>query len=59
MNAAIRAVVRTAVHEGWEVFGVRRGFAGLIAGNFIGLQARDVPEGAGSQLVELARVLAR
>jgi 6-phosphofructokinase 1 len=42
MNAAIRAVVRTAVHEGWEVFGVRRGFAGLIAGNFIGLQARDV-----------------
>jgi len=42
MNAAIRAVVRTATHAGWEAFGVRRGFAGLIAGNFVGLQARDV-----------------
>ncbi|MCI0535702.1 MAG: 6-phosphofructokinase [Verrucomicrobiales bacterium] len=42
MNAAIRAVVRTGLHQGWEVFGVRRGYAGLIAGNFISLDARDV-----------------
>lgn len=42
MNAAIRAVVRAGVHQGWEVFGVRRGFSGLIAGNFISLEARDV-----------------
>jgi 6-phosphofructokinase 1 len=42
MNAAIRAVVRAGVHQGWEVFGVRRGFSGLIAGNFIPLEARDV-----------------
>ncbi len=42
MNAAIRAVVRAGVHQGWAVFGVRRGFSGLIAGNFIPLEARDV-----------------
>ena len=28
MNAAIRAVVRTGVDKGWEVFGVRHGYAG-------------------------------
>jgi 6-phosphofructokinase 1 len=42
MNAAIRAVVRAGVHQGWEMFGIRRGFSGLIAGNFISLEARDV-----------------
>lgn len=42
MNAAIRAVVRAGIAEGWEVFGVRRGFSGLIAGSFVGLEARDV-----------------
>ncbi|MBI2486375.1 MAG: 6-phosphofructokinase [Deltaproteobacteria bacterium] len=42
MNAAIRAVVRTGLDKGWEVLGVRNGFAGLIAGNFISLGARDV-----------------
>lgn len=42
MNAAIRAVVRSALHKGWEVFGVRRGFAGLIAGAIIPLTAREV-----------------
>lgn len=42
MNAAIRAVVRAGVHQGWEVFGIRRGFSGLIAGNFVPLEARDV-----------------
>lgn len=42
MNAAIRAVVRTGLEYGWEVFGVRRGYAGLIAGDFAPLGARDV-----------------
>ena len=42
MNAAIRAVVRTGIDAGMEVIGVRRGFAGLIAGEFVPLQARDV-----------------
>lgn len=34
MNAAIRAVVRSAIYEGIEVFGVYQGFEGLIAGRF-------------------------
>ena len=42
MNAAIRAVVRAGIHEGWQAYGVRRGFSGLIAGNFVHLEARDV-----------------
>lgn len=42
MNAAIRAVVRAGINEGWQAYGVRRGFSGLIAGNFIHLEARDV-----------------
>src|SRR3954471_17830998 len=32
MNAAIRATVRHALGRGLEVFGVRRGYAGLLAG---------------------------
>jgi 6-phosphofructokinase 1 len=42
MNAAIRAVVRTALDKGWEALGVRDGFAGLMAGRFVPLGARDV-----------------
>lgn len=42
MNAAIRAVVRTGRDRGWEVFGVRRGFAGLIAGEMVSLGPREV-----------------
>jgi 6-phosphofructokinase 1 len=32
MNAAIRAVVRTAIYHGLEVMGIRRGYHGLIHG---------------------------
>jgi 6-phosphofructokinase 1 len=42
MNAAIRAVTRSGLDRGWEVLGVRQGYAGLIAGNFVPLKARDV-----------------
>jgi 6-phosphofructokinase 1 len=42
MNAAIRAVVRTGIYNGWEVLGVRRGYAGLIAGDAVPLGARNV-----------------
>jgi 6-phosphofructokinase 1 len=42
MNAAIRAVVRTALARGWEVLGARNGYAGLIAGDVQPLGARDV-----------------
>jgi 6-phosphofructokinase 1 len=42
MNAAIRAVVRTGIDKGWEVLGVRHGYAGLLAGDAMLLGARDV-----------------
>ncbi|MFT2718723.1 6-phosphofructokinase [Deinococcus sp. A31D244] len=42
MNAAIRAVVRTATFEGIEVVGVRRGFSGLHRGELQILGPRDV-----------------
>ena len=42
MNTAIRAVVRTGLEQGWEVLGIRRGYAGLIAGNLDPMSARDV-----------------
>ena len=42
MNAAIRAVVRTALDKGCEVFGIRNGFQGLIEGKIVPLGARDV-----------------
>jgi len=42
MNAAIRAVTRTAISVGVDVVGVRRGFAGLIDADFVPLGARQV-----------------
>jgi 6-phosphofructokinase 1 len=42
MNAAIRAVVRTGIAQGWEAYGVRHGYAGLIGGDMTPLSARDV-----------------
>lgn len=42
MNAAIRAVVRSGIGEGWEVYGVRGGYEGLINGIFTPLGTRDV-----------------
>ena len=33
MNAAIRAVTRAAIFEGWKVFGIYRGWEGLIVGD--------------------------
>lgn len=34
MNAAIRAVIRTAIYHDMEVIGVRRGYTGLIIGDY-------------------------
>ena len=42
MNAAIRAVVRTGLDKDWEIFGIRHGYAGLIADDIMHLRARDV-----------------
>jgi 6-phosphofructokinase 1 len=42
MNAAIRSVVRMGLAKGWDVFGAKDGYAGLMAGNIHLLGARDV-----------------
>jgi 6-phosphofructokinase 1 len=42
MNAAIRSVTRTALEKGWQVYGVKHGYAGLISGDMIELTARGV-----------------
>lgn len=42
MNAAIRAVVRTAIDRGVEVYGIRRAYTGLMAGDFERLTNREV-----------------
>jgi 6-phosphofructokinase 1 len=42
MNAAVRAATRAALAQGWEIYGVRNGYAGLIADNLEPLRARDV-----------------
>lgn len=42
MNAAVRAIVRSGLAQGWEVFGVRNGYAGLLGDELQSLAARDV-----------------
>ena len=44
MNAAVRAVVRTAVSLGINVKGIRRGYNGLMEGDIIDLDARAVSD---------------
>ena len=42
MNAAIRAVVRSAIFNHKEIVGVRRGYSGLIEGDFLPMQSHSV-----------------
>lgn len=42
MNAAIRAVVRTGIYHGLEVYGVMRGYSGMIDDDIIKLESRSV-----------------
>lgn len=44
MNAAVRAVVRSALHEGMEVYGVIRGYNGLIHDDLIAMDLRSVSD---------------
>ena len=44
MNAAIRAVTRTALDKGLEVMGVQRGYAGLINGEFFPMTRTSVSD---------------
>jgi 6-phosphofructokinase 1 len=42
MNAAVRAIVRTGIAHGLDMYGVQDGYAGLISGKVSPLTARDV-----------------
>ena len=42
MNPCVRAVVRTALYHGLEVYGIRRGWNGLINGDVIKLDQKSV-----------------
>ena len=44
MNAAIRAVVRTAIHEGMEVKGIMRGYAGLLQEEIVDMSSTSVSD---------------
>ena len=42
MNAAIRAVVRTGIYNGLEVFGIMRGYQGMIEEDIVPMESRSV-----------------
>src|ERR1044071_1871541 len=42
MNAAIRAVVRTGIYHGLEVYGIMRGYQGLIEDDIQKMESRSV-----------------
>lgn len=42
MNAAIRSVVRSGLYFGMEVYGIERGYAGLIDNNLVKMEMRSV-----------------
>lgn len=42
MNAAIRAVVRTGLYYGLDVFGIMRGYAGMIENDIFKMETRSV-----------------
>ena len=59
MNAAIRAVVRTAIYYGMEVYGIERGYAGLIEDTVRPMEMRTVSDivQRGGTILRTARCL--
>lgn len=44
MNAAVRAVVRTAIFKGMDVYGIQRGYNGLLNGEVVKMDLRSVSD---------------
>lgn len=42
MNAAIRSFTRSAIYEGYHVYGIRHGYSGLLENDLFTLNSRDV-----------------
>ncbi|MCR5666627.1 MAG: 6-phosphofructokinase [Eubacterium sp.] len=59
MNAAVRAVVRTALAKGMKVKGIKRGFAGLLDEEIVDMNARSVSDtiARGGTILYTARCL--
>ena len=59
MNAAVRAVVRAGIHRGFTVYGVYRGYHGLLKGEVKELNLRSVSDiiGRGGTMLYTARSL--
>ena len=59
MNAAVRAVVRTAIFHNVECYGIRRGYNGLITGDIIKLDEKSVAHtiNRGGTILHTARSL--
>ena len=57
MNAAVRAIVRTAIANGMTVKGIMRGYNGLIENDIVDLNARSVSDiiGRGGTMLYTAR----
>ena len=57
MNAAIRAVVREGIFNDLKVLGVRKGYKGLLHGDFVEMTARSVSDtlGRGGTILQTAR----
>lgn len=59
MNPCIRSVVRTAIYNGLEVVGIRRGYQGLIEDDMYDMQTRSVSNilNLGGTILKTARCL--
>ena len=44
MNAAARAVVRTALYEGVQVYGIKDGYDGMLKDDIVELTSRSVSD---------------
>src|SRR6476646_3362129 len=42
MNAAIRAVVRTGIYNGLEVYGILKGYTGMVENEIIKMESKSV-----------------
>lgn len=42
MNAGIRAVIRSGIYHGMNMFGIRRGYDGMVQGDIIAMDAKSV-----------------
>ena len=57
MNAAIRAVVRSGIYHGFEVYGIKKGYEGLLTGDMYEMNLRSVSDimSRGGTILQTAR----